>query len=50
MRTRIIFYKHIRSNISKVQGNVFILKTIEKQVRYLHVLCYIDIPKYICVK
>ena len=30
----------MRGNNSKVQGNVFILKTIYKQVHYLHLSCY----------
>ena len=39
MHTRIIFKQNKKSNNSKVQGDVFILKTIEEQLRYLDAFC-----------
>ena len=35
----IIFKQNKKSNNSKVQGDVFILKTIEEQLRYLDAFC-----------
>ena len=40
MHTIIIFKENNRSNNSKVQGNVFILKTMQEQLRYLEAFRY----------
>ena len=46
MQRRITFEEHMRSNNSKVQGNVFILKTIEEQLSYLDLVLH----KSVCIK
>ena len=43
----------MRSNNSKVQGNISILKTMQEQEPQLDVLCYKaihNVHKYACVK
>ena len=40
MHTIIIFKENNRSNNSKVQGNVFILKTMQEQLRYVEAFRY----------
>ena len=50
MHTR-IFFKNVKSNNSKVQDNVFILKTISEQVPYNFAIRLLyNIHKHVCVK